>query len=149
MKIRIRLAPATVMAALGLAMAAMTGCNDRPAAPAASAPASATNAAEELPAGGQFIGKMWISSKRGAPRGSFVIFLPDHTLLMGSCVETYRLSEWGVVDDKIRWREDTIPVEATVTLPRPSQMELRLAGRDEPHGYVLASAPYVCPDMPR
>jgi hypothetical protein len=136
--------------ALGIAIAASTACNGKSAAPATAATAAGstgTAPVDEVPAGGKFIGRMWISATHGAPHGSFIIFLPDHTLLMGSCVETYRLSEWGVADDKIRWREDTIPVEASVSLPRPSQMELRLAGRDTAQSYVLASAPYVCPDL--
>ena len=95
------------------------------------------------------MGRMWISTTTGAPHGSFMIFLPDHTMLMGSCVEPYRLSEWGVAGDKIRWREDTIPIEAEVTVPRRNQMALRIAGKDREQSFVLASAPYVCPDMPR
>jgi len=143
MKPRIGLSPLM----LCVALATFTACNSRtPAAPPA--PATATTE-DAVPADGKFIGKMWISAVPGAPRGSFIIFLPDHTLLMGSCVETYRLSEWGVADDKIRWREDTIPIEAAVTLPGPKQLELRLAGRDIAQHYVLASAPYVCPDLRR
>ncbi|MET0496744.1 MAG: hypothetical protein ABW106_00585 [Steroidobacteraceae bacterium] len=112
-------------------------------------PATAAAGASPPPAEGLFMGRMWISTTARAPRGSFMIFLPDHTMLMGSCVETYRLSEWGVAGDKIRWREDTIPIEAEVTLPRPNQMELHIAGQDHQQSFVLASAPYVCPDLPR
>lgn len=144
MKLRIGLTPLMLCVAFG----ALTACNSR--APSAPPATTATATAEDpIPADGKFIGRMWISAVPGAPRGSFIVFLPDHTLLMGSCVETYRLSEWGVADDKIRWREDTIPIEAAVTLPGPKQLELRLAGRDTVQNYVLASAPYICPDLRR
>jgi hypothetical protein len=135
---------------LCVVLTALSGCNARSSAqPPAAATTAATPAEDPVPADGKFIGRMWLSSTPGAPRGSFIVFLPDHTLLMGSCVETYRLSEWGVADDKIRWREDIIPVEAEVTMPRPRQLELRLASSDREQSYVLASAPYVCPDIPR
>lgn len=78
-----------------------------------------------------------------------MVFLPDRTLLMGSCVETWRLSKWGVAAERIRWVEDTIPIEASVSLPRRGQMVLKIAGQDREQTFVLASAPYVCPDMPR
>jgi len=127
-------------------LVALSACNGKPPPPA-TLPAIAASAEDPLPAGGKFMGRMWMLAMPGAPLGSFIIFLPDRTLLMGSCVETYRLSEWGVADGKIRWREDIVPVEAEVTVPRPSQMELRLPGRDTTQSYVLASAPYVCPDL--
>jgi hypothetical protein len=78
-----------------------------------------------------------------------MIFLPDRTMLMGSCAEPYRLSKWGVAGDKIRWIEDTIPIEAKVAIPRPNQLTLEVTGQDHEQSFVLASAPYVCPDMPR
>ena len=141
MKIRIGLT-------VGIALAVLSACGGRsPAVPATAA--TAATGESPPPADGLFMGRMWISTTAGAPRGSFMIFLPDHTMLMGSCVETYRLSEWGVAGDKIRWREDTIPIEAEVTVPRRNQMELQIAGQDHRQSFVLASAPYVCPDMPK
>ena len=38
-----------------------------------------------------FVGKIWLSTDASAPLGTFRIFLPDGTLVMDSCVETYRL----------------------------------------------------------
>lgn len=131
-------------AAVAATMAGLAGCGKRPAPPAATA-----NTESPAPADGLFMGRMWISTTAPAPHGSFMIFLPDHTMLMGSCVETYRLSEWGVAGDKIRWREDTIPIEAAVTMPRRNEMRLQIAGQDHEQSFVLASAPYVCPDMPK
>ena len=78
-----------------------------------------------------------------------MIFLPNKTLLMDSCFETYRIAEWGVAGDHIRWREDTIPVEAVVSLSGPNELTLQVVGQDHPQTYIAASVPYLCPDMPK
>lgn len=118
-----------------------------PEAPAASPPASSTEppARAQLP----FVGKVWAATTRGSPLGAIKIFLPDGTLLMDSCFETYRLSEWGTVPGGIRWIEDTIPIQAEVTQPSPEELVLHMAGRTRQEFYVTASVPYVCPDMPK
>jgi hypothetical protein len=123
----------------------LSACNRQAPAPRA----AAGDDAEAPPANGEFIGHMWIATTPGAPRGSFMIFLSDRTMMMGSCVETYRLSRWGVAGASIRWIEDKIPIQATVDMPRRGQMILKVAGQDRDQSFVLASAPYVCPDMPR
>lgn len=101
------------------------------------------------PANPAFVGKVWISTTPGKPLGSMLIFMPDRTLVMDSCFETYRLSKWGVAGERIRWLEDTIPIEAAVEMPRPTQLILRVAGRNEEESFTTANVPYVCPDMPR
>jgi hypothetical protein len=117
--------------------------------------ATATEAAAAPGEGGDyglpsFVGRMWMTATYGQPRGSIRIFLPDKTLLIDSCFETYRIVEWGVVSENtIRWREETVPVEAQYEQPTPDRLILRIAGLDEEQTYVAASAPYVCPDMPR
>lgn len=78
-----------------------------------------------------------------------LIFLPDRTLVMDSCFETYRLTKWGIAGERIRWLEDTIPIEAAVEMPRPNQLILNVAGIDDEQSYMLATVPYTCPDMPR
>lgn len=85
----------------------------------------------------------------GSALGSMIVFLPDRILLMDSCFETYRLSKWGVAGDKIRWLEDTIPVEAEVSVRGSNELRLRVAGQEHEQTYIAASVPYVCPDMPR
>lgn len=114
-------------------------------------PSSRTSASDELgePADPRFIGKIWVSTTPGHSRGSLMIFLPDRSLLMDSCFETYRISKWGAAGDRIRWIEDTIPIEATLSMPNENELRLRLAGRDNVQSYVTATVPYVCPDMPR
>ena len=126
--------------------AALNGCNQRPAATTPPQPPR-TGADYALPA---FVGKIWMSTTRGQPLGSIRIFLPDKTLLMDSCFETFRIVEWGVIsEDTIRWREDAIPIEAQYVQPTADPLHLRIAGISEEETYVTASVPYVCPDMPR
>lgn len=132
--------------ALSLVMLALlAGCGRDQPAPT---PAAAATPSTE-PANPAFIGKVWISTTPGASLGSMLIFLPDRTLVMDSCFETYRLTKWGVAGERIRWLEDTIPIEAAVEMPRPHQLILRIAGRDEEQSYVSATVPYTCPDMPK
>lgn len=78
-----------------------------------------------------------------------IVFLPDHSLIMDSCFEAYRISEWGVAGDNIRWREDTIPIEASITMSHPNELTLQIVGQEGRHTYMAASVPYVCPEMPR
>ena len=92
---------------------------------------------------------MWRSSTPGKALGSILIFLPDRTLLMDSCFETYRVSKWGVAGDRIRWIEDTIPIEAEVVTPGPNELTLRIPGQDRDQTYVAMTDPWTCPDMPR
>jgi hypothetical protein len=110
-----------------------------------------TSAQEEVgqPADPRFIGRIWVSTTPGHARGSILIFLPDRSLLMDSCFETFRVAQWGAQGDRIRWVEDTIPIEATLTMPSAEELQLRIAGQDRVQSYVTASVPYTCPDMPR
>jgi hypothetical protein len=126
----------------------LSGCDaERTPAEPAQTSSAASGSDYGLPS---FVGKIWMSATFGQPRGSVRIFLPDKTLLIDSCFETYRIVEWGVVSENtIRWREDTVPVEATYEQPAPDRLTLKVAGLDEKQAYVAASAPYVCPDMPR
>lgn len=106
-------------------------------------------AALDAPADPAFVGRVWVSAMPGSALGSFVVFLPDRTLLMDSCFETFRLSKWGVAGDRIRWLEDTIPIEAEVSVRGKNEMRLHIVGQEEEQTYIAASVPYVCPDMPR
>jgi hypothetical protein len=113
--------------------------------PVPAVPAAGTAAKEDPP----FVGRVWMSTKIGNPLGSILLFLPDGTLLMDSCFETYRLSKWGGNEHTIRWLEDTVPIQADVIMPRNNELRLKIAGQDVEHLYVAATVPYVCPDMPR
>lgn len=129
---------------LALASTLLLAACDRSATPMT--PATTKLVEPENPA---FVGKVWISTTPGKPLGSMLIFMPDRTLVMDSCFETYRLSKWGVAGERIRWLEDTIPIEAAVEMPRPTQLILRVAGRNEEESFTTANVPYVCPDMPK
>jgi hypothetical protein len=99
-----------------------------------------------------FVGKTWLATNPAAPLGTFRIFLPDGTLVMDSCVETYRLAKWQRVDERrIAWQEDTAKIEAELSQPAPDQLQLRLrlGGDVKEERFRLADVPFVCPDMPR
>lgn len=128
------------------------GGSQAPSQPAAVAqPPAQTPQATELdePANPAFIGRIWRATTRGGPLGSILVFLPDRTLLMDSCFETYRVSKWGVAGDRIRWLEDTVPIEAEVITPSKDELTLRIAGLDREQTYIAMTDPYACPDMPR
>jgi hypothetical protein len=126
-----------------LTLALLAACSRERAAPVAA------SAQPKEPPHPDFVGKVWLSTTPGHALGTMLIFLPDRTLVMDSCVETYRLTKWGVAGDHIRWLEDTIPIEASIERPRPTQLVLRIAGRDQDQSYVAANVPYTCPDMPK
>jgi hypothetical protein len=134
-----------------LALCACGGGSQPPSPPAAAQPPPPTGAAAERgdPANTAFIGRIWRATDRGVPLGSILIFLPDRTLLMDSCFETYRVSKWGVAGDRIRWLEDTVPIEAEVITPSEHELRLRIAGSDREQTYIAMTDPYTCPDMPR
>jgi len=124
-------------------------CSRTPSAPPPAAGTPSADAELSEPANPAFIGRVWVATTQGSPRGSMLVFLPDRSLLMDSCFETYRISKWGVAGDRIRWLEDTIPIEAEVKMPSPNELTLQVAGQDRAQTYVAASVPFVCPDMPR
>lgn len=139
-----------------LAVTALAACSKPPApAPAAQTrpPAAqpSTPTTDELgqPADPRFIGKIWVSTTPGHARGSILIFLPDRSLLLDSCFETYRISQWGAAGDRIRWIEDAIPIEATLNMINDNELRLQVAGQDSVQSYVTATVPFVCPDMPK
>jgi hypothetical protein len=134
-----------------LALCACGGGSPAPAQPAAAAaqppPAAATQGDD--PVNPAFVGRLWRAVDRGVPLGAMMIFLPDRTLLMDSCFETYRVSKWGVAGDRIRWLEDTVPIEAEVVTPGPDELILKIAGQNREQRYMALTDPYTCPDMPK
>ena len=103
----------------------------------------------EVPQERSFVGKTWLSTDSSAPLGTIRIFLPDGTLLMDSCGETYRLARWTSMNDtRIAWEEDTARIEADVTQATADVLELRLHLKSEVkvERYRLAQVPFVCPD---
>jgi hypothetical protein len=117
-------------------------------APEASSPQTGEDELGQ-PSDPRFIGKIWVSTTLGRARGSLLIFLPNRTLLMDSCFETYRISTWGAAGDRIRWIEDTIPIEATLSMLDENNLSLQLVGQERVQSFVAQIEPYVCPDMPK
>ena len=143
-------------ALLAVTVLGLGACSkEPPAAPAAPPPPPAPNTqtsdTEEVgqPSDPRFIGRIWVSTTPGHSRGTLMVFLPDRTLLMDSCFETYRISKWGAEGDRIRWIEDTIPIEGTISMPNENELRLQIAGQDRVQSFVVAAVPTVCPDMPR
>jgi len=138
------LCPATwLLAPLALLLSA---CGQRTAAPRQAPTVPEAPLGE--PADPSFIGRVWQDTTPGSPRGSILIFLPDRTLVQDSCFEPFRLSKWGADGNLIRWQQDTLPVEAEISRPGPDELILKLRGQLREKSFVLASVPYVCPDMP-
>lgn len=130
-----------------VALSALAACS-QPAPPPAPAPvASAAEGEEPLPT---FVGKVWVSTTSGHARGSILVFLPDKSVLRDSCFETFRVSKWGIISPtRIRWIEDSIPIEAEWSQPSNNELIFEPVGTGRRESYVSISVPYVCPSMPR
>lgn len=131
-----------------LALLALVGC-DRPPPPLPADTARSGQSVDDEPLGEpddpRFIGRIWVAVSPRSERGSMKVFLPDRTLLMHVCGGSMRISRWGARADRIRWIEDAIPIEATISLPRPNELELQLPGAGQAHTYVAADESYSCP----
>lgn len=109
--------------------------------------AAATASPAEPPA---FVGKTWMSTDASVALGTLRIFLPDGTLVMDSCGETYRLERWVSIDDgRIAWQEDSARIEAEIAQATPDELLLRLhlVNEIKEERYRLAQVPYLCPDL--
>jgi len=121
-------------------------------------PTSANTPASPATASGLTVGPLmstvWrITSPAGRPLGSFYLFLPNGTLVMTSCVETYRLATWRAEGtDKLAIAEDpTVSYTADILALSEDGLSLRLNLRSEQVELTFepAQAPFVCPDLPR
>lgn len=115
----------------------------RAAAPAAAVPPS------------RLANTVWhVTAPTDTPLGSLYIFLSDGTLMMTSCVETYRLAQWRPVGDgrRITIAEDrTVSYQAEFEETDARHLALHLLLRDERRSLTLeaAAVPFVCPDLRR
>jgi hypothetical protein len=126
--------------ATAAALLAVVACNPAPTDPPPAAPAPA------------FTNRVWrITSPVGRAPGSFYVFLSDGTLVMTSCVETYRLATWRMDrPDRLTIVEDTITsYPADIRRADDQRLELRLHLKTEEVdlGLEPASTPFVCPDL--
>ncbi len=100
------------------------------------------------------IDKDWrVTAPEGRPPGSFYVFLSNGTLIMTSCVETYRLAQWTleppssltITEDPItRYGADIVRIDE-----RSLALRLKLRSENVDLALELADTPYVCPDLPR
>lgn len=99
-----------------------------------------------------FTGKVWIQTDSDLP-GVMRIFLPDGTLVMDSCWETYRLAQWRQVSGgSLVIVEDGQEIPAEILDAPDNELRLRLTlvgGETKDEVYGPAPVPYVCPDMAR
>ncbi|MDR6952471.1 hypothetical protein J2X65_001826 [Ancylobacter sp. 3268] len=114
--------------------------------------AGAASAAQPV-AADPLVGRVWVETRPASDLpGTMLVFLPDGTLLMDSCWETYALRKWSrTAPDAIAWDEDGATITARVASVSPTQLTLKVkAGKDVvEHRYAVAKVPYVCPDMKR
>jgi hypothetical protein len=127
-------------------------CSSAPVTAPPSREEKENEAVEIVPDEPDVTGKVWLATDPSAAPGTIRIFVPDGTLVMDSCFETYRLAEWQAVGDRqIEWQEDTATIEAEITQLTSDSLQLTLALTNETRieNYRVATAPYVCPDMKR
>jgi hypothetical protein len=126
--------------ALGVALVFTAGCQKVcPPAP----PPPPVNPGD-LPA---FVGTVWVGTSAGAARGSILVFLPDKSVLIDSCNEGLRVSQWGIISaNRIRVLEGAVPIEFEYSQLTPQVLDLKPVGKDVPESYIRATVPYACPE---
>lgn len=127
---------------MALAFVAMAACSDQPTG----------GRQEATTLQSRLVGTAWAATDASAALGTLRIFLPDGTLVMDSCFETYRLARWRALDGRrVEWDEDGERIEAEMVLPDPDTLQIRLRLRDgiSVTNYARAQVPYLCPDLPR
>ena len=134
-----------IVPALALTLAAaVAGCGRLPAV---AVPGSGNRGTAEL-----VEDRVWIDQGADAAPGSLRAFLSDGTLVMTSCVETYRLAPWRWVEGAtLVWEEDGRVLRAEVALVGRDELALAidLGGETVTREYRAAKSPVVCPDLPR
>lgn len=117
----------------------------------ATLPAAAQEAEGVDPGSNPLLNKVWVRSDADpALPGPMQIFLGDGTLVSDSCWETYRLSKWQQVSDTaISWDEDGMTINADIASISDTEMvlNLKLGSQVQEQRFVIATVPYVCPDM--
>jgi hypothetical protein len=134
-----RLGAAVLWATAAALLLGVVACSPAPATPPAAASPTFTN-------------RVWrITSPPDRALGSFYIFLSDGTLVMTSCVETYRLATWRLdTPGRLTIVEDTITsYPADIRRADAQRLELRLHLKSEvvDLAFELATTPFVCPDL--
>ena len=143
--------------AVTISLGGLAACSSPPASDeTASRP---TNIEVARPSGDQtespaarLVNKVWlVTAPTNRAPGSFYIFLSDGTLVMTSCVETYRLATWrsdaagriAIAEDQaVKYEAEIIEIQ-----DRLARLRLDLKNDGVELTLHLADAPYVCPDL--
>ena len=116
-------------------------------------PEAALAAAETAaPAIDPLTDRLWTLTPGDGRPGVFRLFLSSGAMIEGSCVETYRVSEWRRDEaEKIVWNEDGAEISADIVAIDDAGLTLglNLADGQKIETYALADAPFACPDFPR
>lgn len=132
---------ATTVFALALALGMQTACAKKP----------------ETRDLSPLYGRIWRVSQASSPAlGSIYIFLPNGTLLVTSCVETYRIATWTLDKERglLRVTEDgSLAYTAAILELTPFSLRLRqdLVRSGEKREIQLSAIEkeFVCPDLPK
>lgn len=131
--------------ALLVALLAPAGCS-WVGLPSPAMPGSGNKGMEEL-----LRDRVWLDRTPNAPPGSLRAFLSDGTLIMTSCVETYRLAPWRWVSGaRLVWEEDGRAVNAEVLVVSKESLGLAIEladGTTDSRTFEAAQSPVVCPDL--
>ena len=113
----------------------------------------ATDDVGDTDAENPLLNRVWVRADADASLpGPMQIFLEDGTLVSDSCWETYRLSKWQQVSDSaISWDEDGMTINADIASVTATELvlNLKLGSEIQEQRFVVATAPYVCPDIQR
>jgi hypothetical protein len=148
---RLRLAVFVLFALWCLASCSQRkGSTDQPAGTDAAQPTAPSPSTTES----RLANKVWlITAPPGRAPGSLYIFIGGGTLMMTSCVETYRLATWQLQgDDRLLVSEDPATsyfVRVIDVGERDLRLRLELVGENVDLELRAADAPIVCPDLPR
>jgi hypothetical protein len=127
-----------------LAAAALAGCA-RVGLPTPAMPGSGNKGMAEM-----VEDRVWIDTDPDAPLGTLRAFLSDGTLVMTSCVETWRLAPWRWVEEAtLVWEEDGRNLRGEVAMAGRDQMALVIdpGGANLSRSFRAARAPVICPDL--
>jgi hypothetical protein len=120
--------------------------------PASSPEAALAGAETAAPAVDPLSDRLWALTPGDGRPGVFRVFLSSGAMMQGSCVETYRVSEWRRgKGGEIVWSEDGTEITADVLSLDAAGLTLglNLADGRKVETYAAAAAPFVCPDLPR
>lgn len=148
---------ALLLAAMALAGCSPSGSPPNPALPTAG-PALSQASAQPAPAAPErkalLLKHVWeLRSPEGRPPRSIYVFLPDGSLLMTSCVETYRIARWQMdgehriqidEDSQTRYLADILELDDSSL-----RLKLNLISEELELGFRKAEPQTVCPDLPR